>query len=198
MDLHAGQIQGFFNIPVDNLYATAELCHHLETMMKKQIDGEIVVVSPDAGGVRRARYLARQFQRPATLAIIDKRRSGPGQVEQVNIVGDVKGKIAIMVDDMIDSAGTMVAGANALYNAGVKRVLAMGTHPVFSGPAVERIKNSQIELMLVTDTIPLSEEAKVLKQVKVVSIAGLFAQAIANIHVGGSVSSLFKDVEVIN
>jgi len=197
VDLHAGQIQGFFNIPVDNLYATGELCKGLQEM-KNLLDGPIVVVSPDAGGVRRARYLARLFEDQAGLAIVDKRRSGPGMVEQMNIIGEVKGKIAILVDDMIDSAGTMVTASKALHEAKVKRVLAMGTHPVFSGPAIDRIRDSEIELMLVTDTIPLGEEAKKLDRIRVISVAGLLAEAIENIHLGGSVSSLFKDVEVIN
>jgi len=198
VDLHSGQIQGFFNLPVDNLYATAELCRYLETERGDLLDGDLVVVSPDAGGVRRARYLARLLKKEASLAIIDKRRSGPGKVDQVNIVGDVKGRIAIMVDDMIDSAGTMVAGADALLESGVKHVLAMGTHAVFSGPAVERIRDSAFELMLVTDSIPLTSEAKKVDCVRVVSVARLLAEAITNIHLGGSVSSLFTDIKVIN
>lgn len=197
MDLHAGQIQGFFDIPVDNLYATGTLCRHLESL--DVLDGaEVVVVSPDAGGVRRARYMAHILEKPATLAIIDKRRAGPGKIEEVRIIGEVTDKVAVLVDDMIDSAGTIVAAAGALQQAGVKRVLAVGTHAVFSGPAVERIRNSGMDLMLVTDTIPLSEPARAVPSIQAVSIAKLFADAIENIHCGGSVSSLFTDVEVIN
>lgn len=197
VDLHAGQIQGFFDIPVDNLYATSTLCRELESMNILN-DHPVVVVSPDAGGVRRARYLSHMMEKPASLAIIDKRRASPGKVAEVRIVGEVEGMVAVLVDDMIDSAGTMVAAAKALQEAGVVRVLAVGTHAVFSGPAVERIKNSAIELMLVTDTIPLSEHAKAVAKIKTVSVASLLSAAIENIHIGGSVSSLFSDVEVIN
>ncbi len=197
VDLHAGQIQGFFKIPVDNLYATPDLCRDLESR-GELIKGELVVVSPDAGGVRRARYLAHLLKENASLAIIDKRRSRPGQVASINIVGEVKDKIAILVDDMIDSAGTMCAASHALKEAGAARVLAVGTHPVFSDPAIENIIRSEIDLMLVTDTIPLKAEAIAAEKIEVVSIAEILAQAITNIHLGSSVSSLFTDVQVIN
>jgi ribose-phosphate pyrophosphokinase len=197
LDLHAGQIQGFFKIPVDNLYATSDLCNVLESLDEISY-GEKVVVSPDAGGVRRARYLAHIMKGDVGLAIIDKRRSRPGYVGSVNIIGDVEGKAAILVDDMIDSAGTICAAAEALKNAGVTKVLAAGTHAVFSPPAIERIQNSQIDRMFVTDTIPLGDDARKLKNLQVVSVAPILARAIANIHIGGSVSSLFTDVQVIN
>ncbi|MBZ0273191.1 ribose-phosphate pyrophosphokinase [bacterium] len=197
VDLHAGQIQGFFNIPVDNLYATAEISRTLEKM-EDVLDGDVVVVSPDAGGVRRARYLAHLLHNNAGLAIVDKRRAKPGQVAQVNIIGEVENKIAILVDDMIDSGGTLVAAAEALAERGARRVFALGTHPVFSGDAVRRLSESNIELMLVTDTIPLSAEAKTVNKIRVVTVAGLLANAIVNIHCGGSVSSLFTDIQVIN
>ncbi len=197
VDLHAGQIQGFFKIPVDNLYATADLCNALEALDEVS-NGDKVVVSPDAGGVRRARYLAHIMKGEVGLAIIDKRRSRPGHVASVNIIGEVEGKTAIMIDDMVDSAGTICAAAEALKSAGVNKVLAAGTHAVFSPPAVERIRDSEIDRMLITDTIPLDDNARSVDKIQIVTIAPILARAMANIHIGGSVSSLFTDVQVIN
>lgn len=184
VDLHAGQIQGFFNIPVDNLYASKVLLEYL-----KDIEGEKVVVSPDAGGMERARAFAKKLD--CGLAIVDKRRDKPNQAKAMNVIGDVEEKIAIIVDDMVDTAGTLCAAANAIKERGAKAVIACASHPVLSGPAVERIKESVIEKLIVTDTIPLNENASKCDKIVVVSIAGLLAQAINNIHNESSVSVLF-------
>ncbi|MCB9476331.1 MAG: ribose-phosphate pyrophosphokinase [Deltaproteobacteria bacterium] len=198
VDLHAGQIQGFFNIPVDNLYATAILSKRLIALEGMQNENDLVIVSPDAGGVRRARYLAHILERETSLAFIDKRRSKPGKIAEMTVVGDVDGKTAVMVDDMIDSGGTIVKAADVLKQHGAKRVFAVCTHPVFSNHAERRIQDSSIERLIVTDTIPLTEDAEKVKKIEVISVSELLARAIANIHLGGSVSSLFKAVEVIN
>ncbi len=184
VDLHAGQIQGFFNIPVDNLYAAPIFLNHL-----KQIEGDVIIVSPDAGGVERARAYAKRLN--VGLAIIDKRRDKPNQASAMHVIGDVAGKVAIVLDDMIDTAGTMVAAGDVLLQNGAKEVMACATHPVLSGPAIERINNSAYTQILVSDTIPLGDKAAACSKLKVVSIAGLLAKAINNIHTESSVSVLF-------
>ncbi len=184
IDLHAGQIQGFFNCPVDNLYAAPVLLDYL-----KKIDDEPVIISPDAGGVERARAFAKHLG--AGLAIIDKRRDKPNQAQAMHVIGDVKDKVAIIIDDMIDTAGTMCAGANVLMDHGAKQVVACATHPVLSGPAIQRIEESVFTKVLVTDTIPLRAEAKACSKIEVLSVASLLAKAINNIHTESSVSVLF-------
>ncbi len=186
IDLHAGQIQGFFDIPVDHLYAAPVLIQYLKEEFRGK---ELVIVSPDAGGVERARAYAKRLE--AGLAIIDKRRLRPNESEVMNVVGEVKGKIAIILDDMIDTAGTMCKAAEALDARGAKEVHGMATHPVLSGPALERIKKSPMKSVVVTDTIPLREEAKKIKKIKVLSVANLLGEAIRRIHNDDSVSSLF-------
>ncbi len=184
VDLHAGQIQGFFNIPVDNLYASKVLLEHL-----KKFDDDMVIVSPDAGGTERARGYASKLN--TSLAIIDKRREKPNESEVMNVIGDVKGKLAVIVDDMVDTGGTLVNAANALKEKGAKDVIACVTHPVLSGSAVEKIEKSPLSKLIVTDTIPLNEKAKKCSKIEVVSIAGLIGQAIENINRETSVSVLF-------
>jgi ribose-phosphate pyrophosphokinase len=184
IDLHAGQIQGFFNCPVDNLYAAPVLLDYL-----KKIDDEPVIISPDAGGVERARAFAKHLG--AGLAIIDKRRDKPNQAQAMHVIGGVKDKVAIIIDDMIDTAGTMCAGANVLMDHGAKQVVACATHPVLSGPAIQRIEESAFTKVLVTDTIPLRAEAKACAKIEVLSVASLLAKAINNIHTESSVSVLF-------
>jgi len=186
MELHAGQIQGFFNIPVDNLYSSSRLCSFIERELQPE---NPVIVSPDAGGVERARAFAKRLG--AGLAIIDKRRSGPNVAEIMHLIGDVKGKTAILVDDMIDTAGTLCGAAQAVQDQGATRVYAVATHPVLSGPAIERIKNSVIERVVVADSIPLAPEARDLERFSVVSVASLFGEAIRAIHHDDSVSRLF-------
>ncbi len=186
IDLHAGQIQGFFDIPVDNLYASRRLLPYLRENLPKD---NLVVVSPDAGGTERARAYARRLN--ATLAVIDKRRDRPNESEVMNIIGDVDGKRAVLVDDMIDTAGTLTKAAKAVKDAGAMSVCAVATHPVLSGPAVERLAKSVLEQVVVTDTIPLGPEAAKLKKISVVSIADLLGEAIRSIHHADSVSRLF-------
>jgi len=185
MDLHAGQIQGFFNIPVDNLFATPVLLDY----MKKASLNNTVVVSPDTGGVERARAFGKRLG--ASLAIIDKRREGPNEAQVMNIIGNVEGKRVLILDDMIDTAGTVVQAANALKNAGALEVSVCCTHPVLSGPALDRIESSDIKEVIVTDTIPLTERAKNCKRIKVLSVAGLLSEAVRRIYYNDSVSSLF-------
>lgn len=185
MDLHAGQIQGFFNIPVDNLFATPVL---FDYMKKNYIDGT-VVVSPDTGGVERARAFGKRLG--ASLAIIDKRREGPNEAEVMNIIGNVKGKRIIILDDMIDTAGTVVQAARAMKEAGALEVSICCTHPVLSGSALERIEGSGIKEVIVTDTIPLSDRAKNCKKIKVLSVSGILGEAVRRIYYNDSVSSLF-------
>ncbi len=185
VDLHAGQIQGFFNCPVDNLFATHVLLDSLKDIDKDNI----VMVSPDAGGVERTRAFAKLIDAP--MAIIDKRRDKPNQATATHVIGDVDGKVAIMIDDMIDTAGTMCAGADVLLANGATEVRACATHPIFSGPAIERITNSSFSQVVVTDTIPLSKEALACPKIKQVSIAPTLATTIHNIHRGASVSALF-------
>ena len=184
IDMHAGQIQGFFNCPVDNLFASQVL---LEPFMSMK--GEIVVVSPDAGGVERARSFAKRIEAP--LAIIDKRRDRPNQATATHVIGDVDGKIAVLVDDIIDTAGTICAGAEVLLREGAREVYACATHGVLSGPALERLNNSVFTKVVVTDTIPSGERLDVCSKLQVVSVASLLAKSIHNIHTGSSVSVLF-------
>jgi len=185
MDLHAGQIQGFFNIPVDHLYATPVLLEYIS----KQGAQDLVVVSPDAGGVERARAFAKRLQ--ANLAIIDKRREGPNATQIMNIIGDVDGKNALLLDDMIDTAGTIVQGAKACAEKGARRVWAGCTHPVLSGPALQRIQDSCLAEVVVTNTIPLNGKEQRCPKLRVLSVAPLLGEAITRIHEEESVSSLF-------
>ncbi len=185
VDLHAGQIQGFFDLPVDNLYASKVLLDYLQDFKNDK-----VIISPDAGGTERARAYAKRLN--AGLAIVDKRRDLPNQAEAMNIIGDVQGKCAIVVDDMIDTGGTLVAAGEALAAKGAASVMACATHAVLSGPAVQRLENSQFSEIVVTDTIPLSQEASQCSKIKVISVAGLLAKAIQNIHKESSVSVLFS------
>ncbi|HPD55899.1 MAG TPA: ribose-phosphate pyrophosphokinase [Smithellaceae bacterium] len=185
MDLHAGQIQGFFNIPVDNLFATSVLIDY----MKKNYLNDTVVVSPDTGGVERARAFGKRLG--AALAIIDKRREGPNESQVMNIIGNVKDKKVIILDDMIDTAGTVVQAANALKDAGATEVSACCTHPVLSGPALDRLEASPLKEVVVTDTIPLTERAKKFSRIKVLSVAGLLSEAVRRIYYNDSVHSLF-------
>jgi ribose-phosphate pyrophosphokinase len=185
IDLHSGQIQGFFNVPVDNLYASKVLIDYL-----KSIDGELVIVSPDAGGTERARAYAKRLK--AGLAIIDKRRDSPNKAKAMHVIGEVKDKVAIVVDDMIDTAGTITEAGKILREEGARDVIACATHPVLSGPAVERLSASDFSSIVVTDTIPLKKEARQLDKIKVLTVASLLAKAIHNIHTESSVSVLFE------
>jgi ribose-phosphate pyrophosphokinase len=187
MDLHAGQIQGFFDIPVDNLYAGPALRAYVAATLPTE---NTVIVSPDAGGVERARSYAKPLG--CGLAIIDKRRSGPNQAEALHIIGDVRDKDAIIIDDMIDTAGTLVKAAAALRSNGANRIFAVATHAVLSGPAIERIEGSDLERVIVTDTIPLSANAQASSRISVVSVAPMFADAISSIHSHDSVTRLFR------
>src|SRR5665647_541782 len=173
MDLHAGQIQGFFNIPVDNIFATPVLIDYMKRNYQHNQDNT-VVVSPDTGGVERARAFGKRLG--ASLAIIDKRREGPNEAQVMNIIGNIKGKRVLILDDMIDTAGTVVQGVNALKEAGALEVSVCCTHPVLSGPAIERIESAQIKEVVVTDTIPLSERAAQCKKIKVLSVSGLLSE----------------------
>lgn len=185
LDLHAGQIQGFFNIPVDNLFATAVLIDY----MKDNYRENTVVVSPDTGGVERARAFGKRMG--ASLAIIDKRREGPNEAQVMNIIGNIEKKRVIILDDMVDTAGTVVKAANALMDAGALEVSVCCTHPVLSGPAIDRIENSSIMEFIVTDTIPLSEKAAQCKRIKILSVSGLLSEAVRRIYYNDSVHSLF-------
>jgi ribose-phosphate pyrophosphokinase len=185
MDLHAGQIQGFFNIPVDHLFAAPVLLEHIRTHYKDHL----VIVSPDAGGVERARAFGKRLK--ANLAIIDKRRDSPNVAKVMNIIGEVQGLQAIILDDIVDTAGTLVEAATALASKGATRVIACCTHPVLSGPAVKRLSQSVIEELVVTNTIPLKSEAIENSKIKVLSIAKILGEAIKRIHCNDSVSSLF-------
>jgi len=186
MDLHSGQIQGFFNIPVDNLYATPVLLQYLKRHLNRN---EVTIVSPDAGGVERARDFATRLN--VSLAIIDKRRSGPNVVAEMNIIGEVEGQTAILLDDMVDTAGTLTMAAEALKREGAKRILGCCTHPVLSGPAIRKIKESPLEELIVTNSIPLRAEAEKCKKIKVLSVAHLIGEAIRRTHMEKSVTSLF-------
>jgi len=186
MDLHAGQIQGFFNIPVDNLFATPILLDHIK---KNYADDNTVIVSPDTGGVERARAFGKRLG--ASLAIIDKRRDGPNEAQVMNIIGHVKGKRVILLDDMIDTAGTVVQAAKALKEEGAIEVTVCCTHPVLSGPALERIEQSDLKEVIVTDTVPLHEKARACSRIKVLSVSGLLSEDVRRIYYNDSVSSLF-------
>ena len=189
LDLHAAQIQGFFDIPVDNLYASPvfalDIGHHFPSF------DDITVVSPDVGGVARARELAERIH--ADLAIVDKRRRGPGEVESMNVIGDVKDRVCIIVDDIVDTAGTLVKASELLSASGAREVHAYITHGVLSGPALERIAKSNLKSLVVTDSIEPTEAVKKCKNIRIVPTAPIFAQAILNIANGNSVSSLFSD-----
>jgi ribose-phosphate pyrophosphokinase len=184
IDLHAGQIQGFFNIPVDHLFAAPVLLEYL-----KGLKNDTVMVSPDAGGVERTRAFAKRLG--TSLAIIDKRRDAPNVSEVMNIIGDIKGKVAVLSDDMVDTGGSLARAAYALMEQGAKKVYACCTHPVLSGRAIEILSEAPIEEMIVTDTIPLSARARGLSKIKVLSVSGLLADAIQRIYNDDSVSSLF-------
>jgi ribose-phosphate pyrophosphokinase len=187
MDLHADQIQGFFDIPVDNIYASPVLLSDL----KSKSYPELVVVSPDVGGVVRARALAKQLG--SDLAIIDKRRPSANVSEVMHVIGEIEGRNCVIMDDMIDTAGTLVKAAEVLKERGARRVYAYCTHPVFSGPAIGRIAGSQLDEVVITNTIPLSPEAKACKKIRQLSVAFLFAETIRRISDGESVTSLFAE-----
>ena len=185
MELHAGQIQGFFDIPVDHLYARPVLVDYFRSLKLKNL----VVISPDAGGVERARTYAKKLN--VSLGIIDKRRDQPNISEVMHVIGDVKGKDTLIVDDLIDTAGTLTQAANALLKHGARSVRACATHPVLSGPAVQRIEKSDLTEVVVTNTIDLREEAKKCEKIRLLSVAHLFGEAINSIHNETSISSLF-------
>jgi ribose-phosphate pyrophosphokinase len=185
MDLHAGQIQGFFDIPVDNIFAAPILIEHI----RQNFDNNLVVVSPDAGGVERARAFAKRLD--ADLAIIDKRRSAPNQAKAMAVIGDVMDKVVVILDDMADTAGTLTEAAHALKEAGAGEIHACCAHAVLSGPAIERIINSEMKSLVVTDTIPLKQEAAACGKITVLTIAGLVGEAIIRSYRGDSVTSLF-------
>ncbi|MFC1896799.1 ribose-phosphate pyrophosphokinase [Thermodesulfobacteriota bacterium] len=185
MDLHAGQIQGFFNIPVDNLFAAPVLLKYI----RQSFLNDLVIVSPDAGGVERARAFAKRLH--CELAIIDKRRAAPNQAKAMNVIGDVRDKITVILDDMVDTAGTLTEAALALTEGGAREVHACCCHAVLSGPAIDRITNSHIKTLVVTDTNPLRGAAQHCEKIRVLSISGLVGEAIIRSHRGDSVSSLF-------
>lgn len=185
LDLHAAQIQGFFDVPVDHLFAAPVMIEYFDSIGRR----DMTVVSPDAGGVERARAFAKRLNVP--LAIIDKRRTDANVAEVMHIIGDVEGQHCLIVDDIIDTGGTLVKAAEALLLQGATGVTACATHAVLSGPAVERIERSQIEQVVVTNSIPLSEEASRCTRIKTLSVAPLLARAIQSIHEDGSVSTLF-------
>ncbi len=185
MDLHAGQIQGFFNIPVDNLFAAPVIINYI----KNKFNDNLVIVSPDAGGVERARAFAKRLN--AGLAIIDKRRDAPNQAKAMAVIGDVTDKVAVILDDMVDTAGTLVEAAGAIMNNGAREIHACCCHPVLSGPAIERIEDSELKTLIVTDTIPLKRNARACDKIKVLSISELIGEAIIRSFKGDSVTSLF-------
>jgi ribose-phosphate pyrophosphokinase len=185
IDLHAGQIQGFFNIPVDHVYGMPVLMDHLRT----QFSSDAVIVSPDAGGVERARAYSKRLG--ASLAIIDKRRPAPNVSEVVNIIGDVRGRDAIIIDDMVDTAGTLCAAAQAVMDKGARAVFACASHGVLSNPALQRIIASPLQELLITDTVPPREDVRACSKIKVLTVAKLLGEAVKRIHHGDSISSLF-------
>ncbi|WP_425051643.1 ribose-phosphate pyrophosphokinase [Psychromarinibacter sp. S121] len=189
MDLHAAQIQGFFDIPVDNLYAAPVFALDIEHQFKGKLK-DVTVISPDVGGVARARELAKRIG--VQLAIVDKRREKPGEVAEMTVIGDVKGKTCIIVDDICDTAGTLCKAAEVLMEQGAKEVHSYITHGVLSGPAVERITKSVMKSLVITDTIQATAPVKAAKNIRIVPTAPIFAQAILNIWNGTSVSSLFE------
>ena len=186
VDLHAGQIQGFFNVPVDNVYATPVILAYLRERLGRR---DVTVIAPDAGGVERARAFAKRLD--ANLAIIDKRRARPNEVAEVQIVGQVDGRHAVIIDDIVDTAGTLCAAAEAVRAAGAPAVIACATHPVLSGSAVERLERSTLDELIVTDTIPLGPDAARLPNLRVLSVAPLLGEAIRRTHDEDSISSLF-------
>lgn len=185
IDLHVGQIQGYFNIPVDNLFAAPIILNYI----RKHFKDNLSIISPDAGGVERARAFAKRLN--ASLAIIDKRREEPNVAAAMNIIGDVTGKTAIILDDMVDTAGTLTMAAQALINNGAANVYACCTHPVLSGNAIERLEKSPIQSLVVTNTVPLNKKASKCSKIKVVSVAEILGEAIKRIYFSRSVSSLF-------
>ena len=185
MDLHAGQIQGFFDIPVDNIFAAPVLIDYI----RNNFNDNLTIVSPDAGGVERARAFAKRLN--ADLAIIDKRRSAPNQAKAMSVVGDVKDKIVVILDDMADTAGTLTEAVDALYNAGAKETHACCAHPVLSGPAIDRITASNLKSLVVTDTIPLKENAAACDKIVALTISELVGEAIIRSYRGDSVTTLF-------
>jgi ribose-phosphate pyrophosphokinase len=185
VDLHAAQIQGFFNVPVDHLFAASIFVDHIRHMGLKNL----TMVSPDAGGVERARAYAKRLK--ADLAIVDKRREAANVAEVMNVIGDVRKRNCVIVDDMIDTGGTLCETVGALLKKGAKRVYACASHAVLSGPAVDRLKQSEITALFVTDTIPIGDKAKRCKKIEVLSVAPLLGEAIRRIHDESSVSSLF-------
>jgi ribose-phosphate pyrophosphokinase len=189
VDLHADQIQGFFDIPLDNVYASPLL---LADIWRSQGTDDLLVVSPDVGGVVRARAIAKRLD-DADLAIIDKRRPRPNEATVMNIIGDVRGKLCVLVDDIVDTAGTLCAAAAALKHAGARRVVAYCTHPVLSGPAIQNLDGSQLDELVVTDTIQLSDAARACSRIRQLSVAELLAETIRRIAFGESVSSLYVD-----
>ncbi len=186
VDLHAAQIQGFFNIPVDHLFASPVLVGYFRDLQLPNL----TVVSPDAGGVERARFFAKKLEVP--LAIVDKRRTDINVTEVMNVIGDVRGRTCLILDDIVDTAGTLIKTAEALLDQGADKVYACASHAVLSGPAVERIAASRLEELVVTNTIPLSEAAQKVSKIRVLSIAGLLGRAIESIHMETSVSTLFN------
>jgi ribose-phosphate pyrophosphokinase len=189
VDLHADQIQGFFDIPLDNVYSSPVL---LADIWRYQGTSKLLVVSPDVGGVVRARAIAKRLD-DAELAIIDKRRPRPNEATVMNIIGDVEGKVCVLVDDIVDTAGTLCAAAAALKQHGARRVVAYCTHPVLSGPAIQNLNGSQLDELVVTDTIPLSEAARACTRIRQLSVAELLAETMRRIAFGESVSSLYVD-----
>lgn len=185
MDLHAGQIQGFFDIPVDHLYSNPVLIQYFKK--KKMTNGNVVVVSPDAGGTERARAFAKRLK--TGLAIIDKRRLSPHEAAVMNVVGDVKGKVALIIDDLVDTAGTLVKAAHALAEHGAVKVYAAAAHGILAGPALERLRSSAIVELVITNTIPLNDKS--LNKIKVLSVAPILGEAIKRIHQERSISELF-------
>jgi ribose-phosphate pyrophosphokinase len=185
MDLHAGQIQGFFNIPVDNLFAAPVIIDYI----RKKFNNDLVIVSPDAGGVERARAFAKRLN--AGLAIIDKRRDAPNQAKAMAVIGNVTDKVVVILDDMVDTAGTLVEAAGAIMKNGAREIHASCCHPVLSGPAIQRIEDSELKTLVVTDTIPLKENAIDCNKIKVLSISKLIGEAIIRSFKGDSVTSLF-------
>ena len=185
IDLHVGQIQGYFNIPVDNLFAAPILLNYI----RKHFDGNLSIISPDAGGVERARAFAKRLN--ASLAIIDKRREEPNIAVAMNIIGDIRGKTAIILDDMVDTGGTLVQSAEALMKNGAAGVYACCTHPVLSGDAPKKIEDSPIETLLTTNTVPLNKKAAACSKIEVVSVAEILGEAIKRVYFSKSVSSLF-------
>jgi ribose-phosphate pyrophosphokinase len=186
LDLHAGQIQGFFSVPVDHLFAGPVVM--IDYLRKKDLQ-DAVIVAPDAGGVERARAIAKRLN--AGLAIIDKRREGPNSAVAMHLIGDVEGRDAVVIDDMIDTAGTLAQAVGAVQREGARRILACGVHPVLSGPAIERIKASTIEEVVVTNSIPLTADKRTAARITVLTVAPLLGEAIRRIHDEESVSTLF-------